>query len=253
MHLPAIRLPFLSTLALSLALLSGCGSTARFAGDTQTTIVSGSTNTTNTPQIISVEGGAYGVTALEWAEGGTSGGLNKPCYLNVEFRNLSDALRTSGNDIVSREVNVCDNQNYNEGSLLRPRGGGGPYNPRLPLFVDGIESCDSKTDNNERIKGITYWRTLINDADPDPSEFECSIGTPIQPDVISEPCDVMYGDDATEHVKQRAERRPNCGEWNGPATCDPGKIASGVRVFTSVAGEIIGLGLVCETVEFEQQ
>lgn len=238
-------------LPLALFLLSACGSTARFAGDTQTTITSGSTNTTNTPQLLSVEGGAYGVSALEWAEGGTGGGLNKPCYLNVEFRSLTDALRTSGNNTVSRSLNVCNDEQYNESSLLRPGGSGVPFNPRLPLFVDGIETCDSKADGNERIKGITYWRAMINDADPDPGEFECSIGTPTAPEVISAPCDEMHGADAAEYVKMRAERRPNCGEWSGPATCDAGKIASGVRVFTSVAGEIIGLGLVCESVSYE--
>ena len=234
-------------LVFAFVFLTGCGSTAKFAGDTQTTVTSGSTNTTNTPQILSVAGGNYGVSYIEWAEGGTGGGLNKPCYLNVEFRNLSDVLRTTGNDTVSRELNVCNNGNYNASSLLRPRGSGEPNNPRLPLFMHSLETCDSSNRNNERIKGIRFWRSLVNREIPDPATFTCTAGTPLSPDAISFPCN------SEEQISLRWEERSNCGGWSGEASCDAGKIASGVRVMTSVAGEIIGLGLICDAVSYEQE
>lgn len=240
-------------LPLVLFLLSGCGTTARFAGDAQITSTSGSTNTTNTPQVLSVDGGAYGVAAVEWAEGGTRGGLDKPCYLNVEFRSLTDALRSSGNNTVSRNLNVCNNQHYNQGSLLRIAGAASAIDPRLPVFVDGIESCDSESNGNERIKGIRLMHAMVNDADPDPAQFMCTIGTNTTI-IESAPCDEYYPDpaDAAARVKTNSRTRTNCGEWNGPVTCQEGKIASGVRAFTSTAGEIIGLGLVCDTVAYER-
>lgn len=240
---------FFTTMVI-FALASGCGATAQFAGDEQRPTVSGSTNTTNTPQTISVDGDAYGVSSLAWAEGGTGGGLNKPCFLRVEFRNLSDALKSSGNDTVFRELNVCNNENYNNGSLLEPTGPGVPSDPRLPIFVDGIQTCDSKSNDNERVKGIKIWRSLVNDAPLNPAEFQCSVGS--GGSGATGTCEDIAGPNAAEAIKVRSADRPNCGDWNDRSDCDGGKIASGVRVYTSTAGEIIGLGLVCETVEFEE-
>lgn len=215
----------------------------QFAGEPENTAVSGTPGTVTT---LSVGNGRYGLESVEWAEGGAAGGLDRPCFLRAIFRRLSDAIDGSDDaNTVERTMNVCNNGNYNKGSLMGPRlrftreAYATGELESWHLFANKIQTCDSAQSGNDRIKGVTLWgASPFGVSVPEPSLFECS--SDFGGGVISGPC-------SEEEVWRARAERANCGKWSPLMACPAGKIASALRVHTS-GNEIVGLGLTCDSV-----
>lgn len=215
--------------------------TAEFEGDSSTTGVSGTS--TSDVRKLSVSGGGYGIRSIAWAEGGARGGLDKPCYMKVEFKSLSDSFETDGNDTVYKEINVCNSSSYNNGSMKTTR----LAFQNLEMYLNEIRSCDSKRDANDRIKGITMWGAFVTGVEPDGSDYTCSTQTSGSHEYTFE------GACSDAEVRSDTESRTNCGDWNGLRSCPSGMLASELWVHVSDDNEFVGLQLNCQEVDFDSE
>lgn len=238
--------------ATGLLLAAGCDTTAHFSGSPTTTPVSGTAAAD--VRVMGVAGGEYGVEMIQWAEGGASGGLDKPCYIKVTFRSLGDALQTSGeNNTVIQEVNVCNNGNYTNTSLQTLANILVRSEPEH-LYANGVKTCDSANEGNDRIKGMAMYMALINGVLPRPSEYECNVYDVATATYVWGVCDDANPTSSglSVDVREKIASRTNCGEWDDVVECTGGKLASAVRVHVSADDEITGLALDCDTVEYER-
>jgi len=224
---------------------SGCDlSDLIFAGNPVPTAVSGTT--TSDVHTLSVAGGKYGVESIDWAEGGVTGGLDRPCFLQVTFRSLADeVLNPATENTVQKSVNVCNAGSYTNVSLesvdLRfakesyATGNVDDWH----LFANSVQTCDSSQTSNDRIKGIAIWGVAQNAAVvPTATDYKCTSSAGGA--TISGPC-------RDEEVHRDIATQKNCGTWSPLVTCPAGQIASGVNVHVD-GNEIVGLGLQCDTV-----
>lgn len=237
---------------------TGCETTATFSGSATNTGVSG-TSASNV-ETLSVDGGEYGIELIQWAEGGVGGGLDKPCYLKATFRSLNDALDTSDrHETVVKEVNVCGGGNFNNASM-QTVANIAVRSPPDPLYVNGIAACDSRDNDNERIKGVQLYMAHINGVSPAPTEYECNVRQ-TDGSLVWQTCDATNPESVPfgtvqmlpVDVRMLVSARTNCGTWDNAVNCASGQIASAVRVHVSSDNEITGLGLSCDTVNFERE
>jgi hypothetical protein len=238
--------------ASGLLVAAGCDTTAHFLGSPVTTSVSGTAAAD--VRVLDVDGGEYGVEMIRWAEGGLSGGADKPCYLQVTFRSLNDALQSSDrNNTVTREVNVCNHGNYNNASLQTLANILIRSEPEH-LYAQGVKTCDSASEGNERIKGVAMYMAFINGVLPQPDEYECNVYDVATATYVWGACDNANPTSSgfSIDVREKIAGRTNCGQWDNVVECTGGKIASAVRVHVSADDEITGLALDCDTVEYER-
>ncbi len=220
--------------------LAGCV-TAEFEGDSETTGVSGTS--TSDVRKLAVSGGGYGIRSISWAEGGVTGGLDKPCYMKVEFKSLSDSFAVDGNDTVYKELNVCNRSSYTNSSMKTAR----LAFQDLKMYMNEIRTCDSKKNSNDRIKGITMWGAFVTGIEPNGSDYTCTTQTTGSHEYTFEgPC-------SDAEVRAGTAYRSNCGDWNGLRSCPSGMLASELWVHVSEDNEVVGLQLNCQDVGFDSE
>lgn len=222
--------------------VSSCDPDFIFSGNATPTAVSGTS--TGNVHTLSVSGGRYGVESIEWAEGGITGGLDRPCFLRVGFRSLNQLINENdAPDTVEDFVNVCNASSYNASTLMKAqlRFSRESYATgnleSWHLFASSVQTCDSGS-SNDRIKGVSLWGSAQNgSAVPEPTDYECLSGPPY----VRGPC-------RDHEVRRALVERTNCSSWNSLVACPAGQIASGVKVHVANGNEIVGLALECDTV-----
>ena len=157
----------------------------------------------------------YAISGLETAE--TS---DRPCRVGI----MRKALPGQDNAFYNYDYGIYGNQQLDQGcppSIVptdwipsRKRAG---FFEENNLYVRAAAVCDSKNNNNERIKGLRVFGAHITDA----------------------------GD--VNPTQQRDEfARPNCGTWQSLVSCPDGKIATGIRAHFNTHG-FVGLELWCSS------
>lgn len=178
--------------------------------------------------LLSPSGSNFVLRNIEWGER-----RDRPCQLTAEFIDVSDFSDFS--NTVTEQFDRC---NGAAGDYLRV------FPPTIAddsdrLVINEINTCDSKKDDNRRIKGISIGTSRLNGTREDSSQYECS--TSYRGTSVKGRCrdnDVFYS----------TMSQNNCGDWNTLQSCEAGSVATGLRVHVSDTDEITGLQLQCQAV-----
>jgi len=238
-----------------LPLLIACNTTADFTGTAQPSGISG---TTSQSSVVLSAGSNYGLTSIAWAEEN-----NQPCYIKATFRDLDDTLTTETAQNTKVEYfNQCNGSTYSQSSMLTvkvpPLGVSYDINNSssfvgdpLKLFVNEIKTCDSKSNSNNRIKGLQIGGAFLTGVEPSFADYTCRYAN--EGFATREAaCQSDFQVRSDQEVRNNCDNSGTDRSWNSLEQCDSGMIASELVVHY-FGNEIVGLGLNCQAVVLAEQ
>jgi hypothetical protein len=183
------------------------------SAETRVTAISGSKGTAHLVEILEFPFGHHvGLDAIVVQER-----HDKPCQISLRPKALGGESKAA-----AWIISGCSGPSWVDFGYA---GVGGDEHPRQ--FVHGISTCNSKSRNNRRIKGVRVFGARV-------WKTERRIDERVPLDLHE------------DHFE-----RPNCDKdtWTAPTFCDEGFVASGIDVHRE-GDEIVGIALRCRQVDW---